>query len=438
MPLNTPDSVNEVIDRVINDVFLALNKFGAKPSLKNSWLNSMIVAFSNRVFDFYFALNQSALEALPDTAVDNLDRWGAIYKVTPTPGSVSSGLVAVTGVVGSPIPDKSVLSTGDGFEYASTGGDLNITSKSPSVLLLTRDGTVATAVTTDVHDLSDNVLVTITGAVETDYNVIDSAITVISATSFTFTVSGSPTTPATGTIVANFDTATLPIESSDFSEDANTAGLAGFTFEESLVGVDEIAGATFPGILGGLSQETRDEFQTRLLERIQNPVAHFNSSDIIFTARAVSGVTRVFIFEITPTIGQVTVYFMRDNDETGAIADGVEIQKVKDALDKIRPANTAPEDLIVLAPTPVPTDFSFVSLVPNTSSMKSAITENLTQFFKEGTSVGENVTSDAYRSVIFNTIDTTNGARVEEFVLNNPSGDILVNDGEIATLGNVS
>jgi len=344
----------------------------------------------------------------------------------------------VTGVAGSTIPDGSVLSSGDGFEYVSVDGDLNITAKSPSVSLLTRVDTVATAVTVDPHELSDNVLVTITGAVETDYNVISSAITVISATAFTFEVSGSPTTPATGTILANFDSATLPIESVDFSEDANTAPLAALSFEESLVGVDEVAGADFTGILGGISQETREAFRTRLLERIQNPVAHFNSADIIFKAREVSGVTRVFVYEITPTVGQVTVYFMRDNDETGAIPDGVEVQQVKDALDLIRPANTAPEDLIVLSPTPISTDFNFTSLVPNTTSMRAAITDNLTQFFKEGTSVGENVTSDSYRSVIFNTVDTSNGARVETFVLSNPSGDILVSDGEIAILGNVS
>ncbi len=144
------------------------------------------------------------------------------------------------------------------------------------------------------------------------------------------------------------------------------------------------------------------------------------------------------VFEITPEVGQVTVYFMRDEDDSGAIPDGTEVAEVKAALDLIRPANTAPVDLIVLAPIPVAVDFSFASVTPNSSSLKTAIKANLAQFFKEETSVAVNVLADAYSSVIFNTVDTTNGDTVTSFVLTEPVGDVDITTGEIAILGNIS
>ncbi len=70
--------------------------------------------------------------------------------------------------------------------------------------------------------------------------------------------------------------------------------------------------------------------------------------------------------------------------------------------------------------------------------MQVAVSDSLEQFFAERTSVEVNVDADAYRSSIFNTVDTTNGDIVTTFTLTIPTGDIVVGSGEIATLGNIS
>ncbi len=70
--------------------------------------------------------------------------------------------------------------------------------------------------------------------------------------------------------------------------------------------------------------------------------------------------------------------------------------------------------------------------------MKSAVEASLDLFFREETVVGEDVTEDAYRSVIFNTIDTETGDRMESFTLSAPTTDITIAAGEIATLGTVT
>jgi formylglycine-generating enzyme required for sulfatase activity len=66
---------------------------------------------------------------------------------------------------------------------------------------ITRNSTIATATTTDAHGLSTGNHVTIAGATPAGYN-LTAAITVASATTFTYTVNGSLTTPATGNITA--------------------------------------------------------------------------------------------------------------------------------------------------------------------------------------------------------------------------------------------
>lgn len=87
------------------------------------------------------------------------------------------------------------LTTGD-YVY------INGASRLTPITSITRVGTIATATTTVEHDLTEDWFTTvdITGAVESDYNGTKTLLSVPNRTSFTFTVTGSPTTPATGTI----------------------------------------------------------------------------------------------------------------------------------------------------------------------------------------------------------------------------------------------
>lgn len=70
-----------------------------------------------------------------------------------------------------------------------------------TVSSLTRASTTATATTSAAHGLTTGDLVTVTGANQTEYNVT-AAVTVLSTTQFYYSILGTPTTPATGTIRA--------------------------------------------------------------------------------------------------------------------------------------------------------------------------------------------------------------------------------------------
>ena len=513
MSIQIPDSASDVELRAKTDVQRELSE--SNPFLKNSWLAALITSFANRIFDFYLQLKAAIRESFPDTATGSfLERWAAIFGKQKLAATQATGNVVATGTAGAIIPISTIMTHSTG-NYTSTSSS-TISDQSILVASITRSGQTAIATTTSDHGLASNVTVTITGANETEYN-ITSVITITGLNTFQYQVVGSPSTPATGTISAAFTSASVPVQSVVFGDDTNLDAGEKLKLQSPIVNVDDTLNVDFGAVGGGSEQETDASLRARMLERIQNPVAHFNGSDIINKAKEVSGVTRVFvqgagfvlnvvtvtsitrlgnvatvtlssaqnlssgqtvsitganeaeynavdvailvesdtIFHYivtgTPTtpatgviastvtvgIGQLRVFFMRDNDDN-PIPSGLEVATVRDKIEEIVPANTdESSDLFVLSPSAVTTDFTFNALTPNTGTMKSAIIANLQEFYDESTSVGEDIDEDAYRSAIFNTVDTATGDVVKTFSLTIPTADIVISTDEIGVLGNV-
>jgi uncharacterized phage protein gp47/JayE len=513
MALGTPSSSTEVENRIKADV--QREAPDSNPYSKVNWLNSFIVGVGRRQFDIYRDLNRTELRLFPDTAdEETAPIWGNIYIGPQNAATISTGQLVATGTAGG-VVGIGVTLTASGSTYTTTTAD-TITLKSLSVSSLTRSGQTVTAITDSIHGLSSFVPVTITGAVETEYNVVDSEIIVNGLNSFTYQVEGSPTTPATGVILAGFTTANIEVDSDDFGDEANLDTDTPLALQAPIANVDNTLYVTFASIGGGTDEETTPEYKSRYLDKIRNPVAHFNVADIEAKAKTVTGVTRVFVepagsevgsvfvtsitrngnvataitttphgFDdgqtttitgaapaeynvineriivesanvfhyvvpgqpITPAtggmsaatsipLGQVRVFFTRDNDPT-PIPNVAEVQAVKDSLDEILPANTSTADLIVSAPAAVPINHVFTNLIPSTTTMRAAVEANLAQFYEERPVVGVNVDEDAYRAAIANTVDPDTGDVVQSFDLSTPIGDIPIDSGQLAILGTV-
>lgn len=90
---------------------------------------------------------------------------------------------------------------------AASGTDLTVENTAGffasqvSVSGITRVSTTATVTTSSAHGFSTGDYITVSGADQSDYN-ITAEITVTTTTAFTYEVENSPTTPATGTILA--------------------------------------------------------------------------------------------------------------------------------------------------------------------------------------------------------------------------------------------
>ncbi len=299
MAFNIPTTQQQVIDRAATDVQLALPE--SNPFFKNSFLGALIYSFAGRIFDFYLQFNILIRELFVDTASGSfLERWGTYKGITRNAATQSIGAAIATGTVGTIIPISTQFSDTSGNIFLTTASAI-IAANSLSVTL-TRSGSTVTATTTAAHYLGSSKSVTISGAVETDYNGLQT-ITVVSATTFTYTISTTPTTPATGTILAAINMASLSIQSTDFGESTNLDNGTQLTVGSPIAGLDNIAVVEFEGTTGGTDLESDTDLRARIIDIYQNPISHFNENDIVAKAKQTAGVTRVWVYQSGEAFG---------------------------------------------------------------------------------------------------------------------------------------
>lgn len=435
MSIEYPSNIDEVAARERTDVKSELpqsNPF----QLRDSFLNSIIIGTAGRAFDIYNQIKALQNEMFMDTAEGTfLERWGEYKNITRNQASQSNGNATATGTPLTVIPADTLLQSTDGIQY-STIQDETITIIPLSIASITLSAQTATVTTISDHHYGDGMIVTISGANEIEYNG-SFVIIVTSLTTFTYTVTGSPSTPATGTIVSTATLADVEVKSVTFGKNTNQLSGTQISFVNPIAGVDNNAIVQYEGLTGGEDIESDDELRKRILDRYANPVSNFNPAQIEEKAKEVSGITTVFIEKITPDVGQVTIWPMKYNDDD-VIPSAADAANVKTKILEILPAHVDPDDVFVNPPTGISVDFKFNSLDPNTISMQAAIKASLLEAFREKAVVGQDFLKVAYDSAIWQTVDTLNGATVKSFSLNIPGGDIPISSDEIATRGTVT
>jgi len=403
-------------------------------TIRRSFLRSIVDAIASRSFDLNKTIQQLIGQLFPQTATGTfLRRWGDYQGLPPLEATASSGDITITGTVGISVPALRKYTFGEAI--FTLANEVTISNISNSVVSITRSGTTATVITTGAHSLATGITDTIAGVDQTEYNG-SFVVTVISLTSFTYQVTGSPATPATGTILSSFDGAVGTLDSDGFGKVQNLDSGAQVNLSIAIIGIDTASFVGLVGVTGGTNSELDEDYSPRIISARSNPTALFNVGQIILESKKINGVTRVFVKEATPAAGQVEVYFLRDNDDP-INPDANEIQDVKDQLLLIKPAIMADASLFVLSPTLVTTSFTFTTIVPDSQSMRTAIEASLDAFFAEDVKFETLVTSDAYRAAIQGSIDDT-GDSLVSFVLSAPVGDISISTTEIAALGTVT
>ena len=151
-----------------------------------------------------------------------------------------------------------------------------------SVTSLTRSGTTATVTTSVNHGWTNGALVTIAGATQSAYNG-EFIITVTSPTTFTYTVSGSPATPATGTITATGPpTVAYPNQVITFHVRARNTG----TGTASNVRIDDTIPPNTTYVAGSMAFSVNSASYTAVTD------ASDADQGTVPTAIAVTGITR--------------------------------------------------------------------------------------------------------------------------------------------------
>lgn len=433
MPIEFPN-YDVIINRILADI--AANLPNVDPTIFGSFLRAFSVGLGGRSFDITLLQQQLLQQLFPQTATGEfLERWAGYEGLTRLVATEASGLVTFIGTASSTILPGTQIRSVIGELYETQTG-ITLSLQTVSVSSITRNGTIATVTTTSGHNIATGTTVTIAGADQSEYNGAFLA-TVTGLDTFECIVSGTPTTPATGTITMSFTGAWTDVDSINTGQVVNLDSGAQLSLVTPIAGVDTTGLVQFSGIGGGTDAEMDTSLLTRTLQSRSNPVANFNVTAIEKQTLSVAGVTRFLVKRITPRIGAVTVLFVRDNDDN-IIPSAGEVQDVKDAIVEILQASSDESDVVVTAPTPVTTGYTFSAISPNTPTIKIAIEENLKAFYEDQVTFETDITEDKYRGAIINTIDPDTGDTLDSFTLSSPSGDIIVTTDEIGILGDVT
>jgi len=258
-------------------------------------VNAFIVAPSNRQREIYDQLLIIQRNTFATTATDEalLDK-GTVYGFSLLDPTQAQGFITITGVSSTVVPIATEFQSSSSEKY-TTLTSVTLNDVDASVATLTRSGNTVSVVTSSDHSISTGMEIAISGANEVDYNG-SFTVTVTATDKFTYTISTTPATPATGTIFASYVGAPVEVLSSNTGQVTNVDGGNSLTLTTTIAGVDNTVNVQFNGVDGGTDTETFEEFRARLLQRIQNPFTPFNNATIEAYSKQIAGVTRTFIF----------------------------------------------------------------------------------------------------------------------------------------------
>jgi len=143
----------------------------------------------------------------PDSANDvSLDRVGEYTAITRNAARPSTVTVYLAGTNSTAIPVGTLFAVQDAGDQFTTLAAVTLSGSNLSVASLTFSGNVVTATAT-AHGLTVGRRVFINNAIQPEYNGLQTVEVVPTVDTFTYTIIGTPATPATGTITADPATA---------------------------------------------------------------------------------------------------------------------------------------------------------------------------------------------------------------------------------------
>lgn len=412
-------------------------------TIPGSWSRAFTTSFAGQVFSGQNGVNDVVKQAFLATATDEfLDLHGVTERLPRNTAVAASGLITLTGIAGTIVPAETTFRSSVPLLY-DTLEVATITAQTRAVLSLTRAGTVVTAVTPSPHNLSNIVEVTISGAMNTQYNGVFS-ITVLDAVTFIYSIISSPPSPASGTIEFSGTYASVEIRAQESNENTNLVQASVVTVIDTdvVVDLDDEAIVQASGIVGGSAVESDDAYRRRLLLSRGLQEGVFTATQVQLAALGFSGNTRAFVktptnagagIAIDPAPGQTSVFILRDDDPNPVppqgILDGTKVLVVQNGR---LPAQSVEASVFVVAPTPLFTLFTFTSISPDTLTMQTAIRTQLTAFFRDEVQFEQTVFANSYIAAIQSTQDLQTGDVLQSFVISAPAGNIIVSAGEIA------
>tara|TARA_R100000951_G_scaffold114924_1_gene121374 strand:+ start:809 stop:2347 length:1539 start_codon:yes stop_codon:yes gene_type:complete len=289
MSLNIPSS-QQIFERVNTDIINELNELD--PYLRTSFIRAINAADSKAFYELYQTVQQM-INLYYNPSGEYLDKFAAEYGLTRNPATLATGNIVFTGTATASIPIATQVTSDSGDIYQTTAAG-TITATILTISSLTRSGSTVTATTSGTHGLASSLSVVVSGASETEYNGTH-VINVTGLTTFTYSITATPGTPATGTIQGASTYSNIAVTATDYGESSNRDAGSSLSIASPVSGVNATAYVDFSEIAGGSDVENDDSFNSRYIFRRQNLPANFNKTDIIQQAKLINGVTRVWV-----------------------------------------------------------------------------------------------------------------------------------------------
>jgi uncharacterized phage protein gp47/JayE len=238
----------------------------------------------------------------------------------------------------------------------------------------------------------------------------------------------------TEAVVLSGGTATASIEASSPGDTGNADTGTQLVFVSPIDGVNAVCITS--AVSTGTDDETDDNLRTRLLERLQRPPHGGSYFDYIGWAKAVPGVTRVWVYPLELGAGTVTVRFMMDDTYTDGIPQAGDVATVQAYLDdESRRPVTA--DVTVVAPVAVALNFSILlkkadGTTETSPTIRAAVQAELKDMLFRDAEPGGKIHLSRIREAI------SVAAGEFDHNITAPSADVTYSAGQIAKLGTLT
>lgn len=433
MAYNPPD-IKTIIDRIKTDIKSVIKELN--PTDQNTFIYSLVVAMAGLANDNNL---QIKLDIIPNSFVttckdeEALEPFATLKNVPQKLATGSEGKAVISGLSGTTIPIGTIfLANEQRFRLQSS---VSIGTQSIGISEITCNGKTVNVTTSSDHNFASNIQITISGCSTPEFNG-NFVITATDTNKFSYQINTTVTaTETTGTATGTI--AVLDLKSVGTGASTNLANGDSLAIENQIAGANMYAYTMFTEISGGADDEAFEEWKKRVVYRYQHPITYFNEANVINAVLSIAGNTRCWVKKCTPTVGQATVYFVRDND-VNILPDVSEIQNAKDAIVALRTVKDSDSDIFVYAPTSVIANFNISNVSPDTPTMKTAIKNSIEQLFADKANLETNLTLDMIKSAIGNSFDLESGAEIQNYTLNSPSADIICGTGELAVLGTIT
>jgi len=443
-----PSSEASIAEKMISDFrasFIDVNKEEYSFISPSDITYIEILAFSSRLYDWYFAMRFLIVNLLlPTVSSSYIEPWAVIKGVTRKENTPAIGWISLLAESGGlVIPSGSEFTSLDNAVYTSldiaTSSSVSYSASTISIIgnsvIL---GLTLTGGATD-HGFYSGLAVTIAGSVNPSYNGVKT-ITVIDAQTIKFDVPiAGLTEPVPSAISVSTILAKVKVQSEEYTEDRNKSSGAVLILSNNITGIEESGRVWYSGIIGGGSTETDAEFRDKVVSKFSSVYTRFNKNDVkdLILDEYSSLYPVITVRQGYPDPAFATIYVSKNgNTSAQRTVAGGDLSTIETFINALAPIGTAPNGIEVINHTYTTINVSVTGFLPNNASLISAVASNIQSYFSS-LSVGESVDTDTLRGVI-TTSTNLEGLSPTAYTLSTPSSLTSISTYAIGCLGTLS